>query len=145
VALLLASEGVFEAVRWLGAAYLVYLGVTFLWRAWRGGANPFIPDVAARQLAPMAAFRQGALSDLGNPKMAVFFSSLLPQFTDGFTGLAVHGLLFAGLTLAWLAGDAVVLSRPGNLIRRPSIWRAVEAVTGAALVALGLRLASGSH
>lgn len=142
VALLLASEGMFEAVRWLGAAYLVYLGVTSLWRAWRGGANPFAPDVARRQLLPMAAFRQGLLSDLGNPKMAVFFSSMLPQFADDFTGLALHGLLFGALTLLWLTGYAIVLSRAGALIRRQSIWRSVEAVTGAALIALGLRLAS---
>jgi len=142
VALLLASEGMFEAVRWLGAAYLVYLGVTSLWRAWRGGASPFASDVSRRRLVPIAAFRQGLLSDLGNPKMAVFFSSMLPQFADDFAGLALHGLLFGVLTLLWLTGYAVVLSRAGALIRRQSVWRTVEAVTGAALVALGLRLAS---
>ena len=142
VALLLSSEGMFEAVRWLGAAYLVYLGVTSLWCAWRGGASPFGSHVARQQLAPGAAFRQGLLSDLGNPKMAVFFSSMLPQFADDFAGLALHGLLFGVLTLLWLTGYAVVLSRAGALIRRQSIWRSVEAVTGAALVALGLRLAS---
>ena len=142
VALLLASEGVFEAVRWLGAAYLGYLGVTSLWRAWRGGSSPFVADVAARQPAAMAAFRQGLLSDLGNPKMAVFFSSMLPQFASDFTGLALHGLLFGVLTLLWLAGYAVALSHAGSLIRQRSIWRTVEAVTGAALVALGLKLAS---
>lgn len=142
VALLLASEGMFEAVRWLGAAYLVYLGVMSLRRAWRGGAGPFSPDVSRRRLVPMAAFRQGLLSDLGNPKMAVFFSSMLPQFADDFAGLALHGLLFGVLTLLWLTGYAVLLSRAGALIRRQSIWRSVEAVTGAALVALGLRLAS---
>jgi threonine/homoserine/homoserine lactone efflux protein len=141
VALLLASEGMFEAVRWLGAAYLVYLGVTSLWRAWRGVPSPFATDFARRRLTPMGAFRQGLLSDLGNPKMAVFFSSMLPQFADDFAGLALHGLLFGVLTLLWLTGYAVVLSRAGALIRRQSIWRSVEAVTGAALVALGLRLA----
>jgi len=145
VALLLASEGVFEAVRWLGAAYLGYLGGASLWSAWRGGSNPFASDVAGQQLAPMAAFRQGLLSDLGNPKMAVFFSSMLPQFADDFAGLALHGLLFVMLTLSWLAGYAVVLSRAGELIRRRSIWRTVEALTGAALVALGLRLASSAR
>jgi threonine/homoserine/homoserine lactone efflux protein len=90
----------------------------------------------------MAAFRQGLLSDLGNPKMAVFFSSMLPQFANDFTGLVLHGLLFGVLTLLWLTGYAVVLSRVGALIRRQSVWRSVEALTGAALVALGLKLAA---
>lgn len=142
VALLLASEGMFEAVRWLGAAYLVYLGVTSLRRAWRGGASPFASDNVRRRLLPAAAFRQGLLSNLGNPKMAVFFSSMLPQFADGFAGLVLHGLLFGALTLLWLTGYAIALSRAGALIRRQSFWRSVEAVAGAALIALGVRLAS---
>jgi threonine/homoserine/homoserine lactone efflux protein len=141
VALLLASAPVFEAVRWFGAAYLVWLGGTSLWHAWRG-ASPAAAGIARRQLPASAAFRQGLLSDLANPKMAVFFSSLLPQFADSFAGLAWHGLVFVGLTLAWLTAYACVLSRAGDFVRRSSIWRMVEVLTGAALVALGFRLAT---
>jgi len=75
--------------------------------------------------------------------MAVFFSSLLPQFADpSFDALALHGLLFSAITFAWLAGYAVLLSLAGDYIRRRSVWRAIEAVTGTALVVLGVRLAS---
>ena len=142
VALLLASEGVFAAVRWLGAAYLVWLGLASLWRAGRGipGLNRVVP--ASASPAPAAAFRQGLLSDLGNPKMAVFFSSMLPQFADDFAGLVAHGLLFAVLTLLWLVGYAWLLSAARDVVRRRSVWRAVEAMTGTALVALGFRLAA---
>jgi threonine/homoserine/homoserine lactone efflux protein len=142
VALLLASEPVFEAVRWLGAAYLVWLGLVSLWRAWRGTSVLGQRAVASTSLAPAAAFRQGLLSNLGNPKMAVFFSGMLPQFADDFAGLAGHGLLFGGLTLLWLSGYAWLLSNARDFVRRRSVWRAIEAVTGAALVALGLRLAA---
>ena len=144
VALLVASAPVFEAVKWLGAGYLVWLGVHALWGALRGPVAPGSPTAAsASRLSSRAAFRQGVLSDLGNPKMAVFFSSLLPQFADAsFYSLAAHGLLFCGLTFAWLVGYAAVLSAAGNWVRRRGVWRAIEAVTGAALVALGLRLAS---
>jgi threonine/homoserine/homoserine lactone efflux protein len=145
VALLLASEPVFEAVRWLGAAYLVWLGLVSLWRAWRGRRSWAAACVASTSLAPVAAFRQGLLSNLGNPKMAVFFSSLLPQFADDFAGLVLHGLLFGGLTLLWLSGYAWLLSNARDFVRRRSVWRAIEAVTGAALVALGLRLVSEHH
>jgi len=143
VALLVASEPVFEVVKWLGAAYLVWLGVHALWGAWRGGAAP-TPGIAAasQRLSRASAFRQGLLSDLGNPKMAVFFSSLLPQFSDAsFGSLAILGLVFSAMTLAWLLAYAVAISKAGDFVRRRAIWRTVEAMTGAALVALGLRLA----
>jgi threonine/homoserine/homoserine lactone efflux protein len=141
VTLLLASEMVFEAVRWLGAAYLLYLGAASLWSAWRGRDARLGMPVTKVRLAPAVAFRQGLLSDLGNPKMAVFFSSMLPQFADDFASLALHGLLFGAMTLLWLAGYACLLSRAGDALRRGTIGRLIEAITGAALVALGLRLA----
>jgi threonine/homoserine/homoserine lactone efflux protein len=143
VALLVASEPVFEAVKWLGAAYLMWLGLHSLWSAWRGRAAPGTAIAASARLSHGTAFRQGLLSDLGNPKMAVFFSSLLPQFSDAsFGSLVVLGLVFAAMTFAWLTAYAVALSMAGNFVRRRAIWRSIEAITGAALVALGLRLAS---
>jgi threonine/homoserine/homoserine lactone efflux protein len=143
VALLVASEPVFEVVKWLGAAYLVWLGAHSLWSAWRGRAAPGAAVAGSARLSPATAFRQGLLNDLGNPKMAVFFSSLLPQFSDAsFGSLVFLGLIFAAMTLAWLMAYAVALSMAGNFVRRRAVWRSIEAVTGAALVALGLRLAS---
>jgi threonine/homoserine/homoserine lactone efflux protein len=143
VALLVASEPVFEVVKWLGAAYLAWLGAHSLWSAWRGRAAPGAAVAGSARLSPATAFRQGLLSDLGNPKMAVFFSSLLPQFSDAsFGSLVFLGLIFAAMTLAWLTAYAVALSMAGNFVRRRAVWRSIEAVTGAALVALGFRLAS---
>ena len=104
-AVLVASEPVFVAIRLIGAAYLVYLGGHTLLAAVR--TNP-VADRAAVPgrpiLAPRRALRQGALSNLGNPKMAIFFSSLLPQFvTSGPTAggaMLVLGLVFVSMTLA---------------------------------------------
>jgi threonine/homoserine/homoserine lactone efflux protein len=146
VALLVASEPVFDAVKWLGAAYLVWLGAHSIWVAWRGRAVPVAGGGGSTRLSQAAAFREGLLSDLGNPKMAVFFSSLLPQFSDAsFGSLASLGLVFSAMTLAWLLAYAVAISLAGDFVRSRAIWRAVEAVTGAALVALGLKLASGQR
>lgn len=147
VALLLASEPVFQAVKLAGAAYLIYLGVQSLVGAWRGSA---LADPAAaashRRLAPAKAFRQGIINDLGNPKMAVFFASVLPQFApEGqgmLSGLVGLGLVFSILTFLWLAGYAAAVSAAGGLLRRPGIRRGIEAVTGTVLVALGIRLAA---
>jgi threonine/homoserine/homoserine lactone efflux protein len=144
VALLVAYEPVFKAVKWLGAAYLVWLGAQSIWSAWRGRAAPVVGGVGrSSRLSQAAAFRQGLLSDLGNPKMAVFFSSLLPQFSDAtFGSLASLGLAFAAMTFVWLLAYAVAISLAGDFVRRRAIWRTVETVTGVALVALGFRLAS---
>jgi threonine/homoserine/homoserine lactone efflux protein len=77
--------------------------------------------------------------------MAVFFSSLLPQFADSFAGLLALGLCFCALTLLWLSAYAAALARAGDVLRRPHVRRTIEAITGTALVALGLRLATASR
>jgi threonine/homoserine/homoserine lactone efflux protein len=74
--------------------------------------------------------------------MAVFFSSLLPQFGDSFASLLALGLLFCSLTLAWLSAYAFAVARAGDVLRRPRVRRTIDAVTGTALVALGIRLAA---
>ena len=147
-ALLVASEPVFLAVRLAGAAYLIYLGATSLWQAWRGSAPAHLTTgvSAAVALAPGRALRQGFLSNLGNPKMVVFFSSLLPQFvpTGGPTFLAMLGLglVFCTMTLVWLSCYAWLVARAGTVLRRPRVRRTIDAVTGTILVAFGLRVAA---
>jgi threonine/homoserine/homoserine lactone efflux protein len=144
-ALLVASEPVFEAVRLLGAAYLVLLGAQALRRAF-GHRDDRERARAGIRLGPRSPFAQGLLSNLANPKMAVFFTSLLPQFAPGggasFLGLLVLGLVFCLMTIAWLSGYALAVAKAGALLRQPRIRRALEAATGMVLVALGLRLAT---
>ena len=145
-ALLVASEPAFLALKLVGAAYLIYLGLQALHGAfWHRGAEA-PAQVARGQLAPTAAYRQGVVSNLGNPKMAAFFPSLLPQFAPGgeasFWGLLALGLLFCALTLVWLTGYAFAVARAGDLFRRPHIRRTIEGVTGAVLIGLGVRLAT---
>lgn len=147
VALLVASEPLFRAIQYAGAAYLIILGIQSLREAFRGRGEAqaaVIEARPARRLGPAAAFRQGLVSDLGNPKMAVFFASLLPQFAGGsgnFATLFLLGLIFAAMTFAWLSAYALVVSKAGDVLRRSQIKRVIEAVTGGLLLALGLRIA----
>jgi threonine/homoserine/homoserine lactone efflux protein len=135
-ALLAASEPLFLTIRLAGAAYLVWLGLQALWAATR---RPRAESAVAWHGSP---FRQGLLSNLGNAKMAVFFTSLLPQFGGtSFGALLGLGLVFAAMTLAWLQAYAVVAARGGHVLRRPRVRRALDAITGTALTAFGLRLA----
>ena len=149
VALLTASEPVFRAIKLAGAAYLVYLGLQSLVAALRNrGHRSDSPDRLVvgpgTEIAPRA-FRQGLLSNLGNPKMAVFFASLLPQFAPegsaSFVALLALGFLFCTLTFVWLTLYSVAVARARTLFGGP-VRRALDALTGVVLVALGARLAT---
>jgi threonine/homoserine/homoserine lactone efflux protein len=138
VAVLRASQPAFTALRLAGAAYLVFLGLQALLAAARRRSHePGHAPEATRG----SSLRQGLVSNLGNPKMAVFFTSLLPQFGTALTTLLALGLLFSLLTGLWLAAYAVAAARARRLLARERFRRAVDAVTGVVLVALGLRVA----
>ena len=146
-----ASHPAFVALRLAGAAYLVYLGGRSLYdavrlrtRATRGGAVL----ASGSRMKPRRALRQGLISNLANPKMVVFFTSLLPQFvTRGhatFAPLLLLGLVFASMTLIWLTVYAIAVAKARALLLRSRVRRVVDAVTGAVLVTFGVRLASES-
>jgi threonine/homoserine/homoserine lactone efflux protein len=132
-AVVTASQPLFDAIRIAGALYLVWLGVQTL----RGHGT----SVDARP-RPGSGYRQGLLSNLGNPKIVVFFTSLLPQFASGFAALAALGLVFCVMTLVWLVAYVAVVARARTAIMRPRVRRAMDTVAGVALVAFGIRLAT---
>ena len=136
-AVLRASEPAFVAVKLAGAVYLVFLGLQTLMSALRSGTSKPKTSPRGRPL------RQGLVSNLGNPKMAIFFTSLLPQFTTSpsFGSLLALGMVFCSLTLVWLTAYAFAVAKAGDFLRRSRVRRALDALTGAVLVALGLRLA----
>jgi threonine/homoserine/homoserine lactone efflux protein len=144
-ALLVASEPAFVAVKLAGAAYLVLLGLQTLVHAWRGRPVEGDGEREAARLRPGVALRQGLLNDLGNPKIAVFFTTLLPQFAPAhgpaFATLLAFGLLFCAMTFAWLCVYSAVVARAGRVLRRPRVRWVLDAVMGAALVAVGVRVA----
>jgi threonine/homoserine/homoserine lactone efflux protein len=129
-ALLVASRPLFLALRFAGAAYLVWLGIHALRAARRNEEH-----VIVRRRG--SSYRQGFLSNAGNPKMAIFFTSLLPQFGSSLPTLLAHSVVFSSLTLAWLA----LVVRAGAALRLPSVRRIVDAVTGFVLVGFGAGLA----
>jgi threonine/homoserine/homoserine lactone efflux protein len=143
-AVLLASQPAFTALKLVGAAYLVYLGAEALVSALRARGSH-------RQVAPSAAprsgtaYRQGVLSNLGNPKMAVFFTSLLPQFVSApeasFWTLLPLGVVFGAMTFVWLSAYAVVVAGAHRILSRSRVRRLLDLVTGVVLVAFGLHLA----
>jgi threonine/homoserine/homoserine lactone efflux protein len=139
-ALLVAFEPAFVALKLAGAAFLVYLGVAALLAALTGRRHEGPSHGGGAR--PRIAFRQGVVSNLGNPKMAVFFTSLLPQFADTFAGLLALGLAFCSLTFVWLTAYAFAVAKAGDVLRRPVVRRVFDALLGAVLTGLGIRLAT---
>jgi threonine/homoserine/homoserine lactone efflux protein len=140
-AILLASSEAFVAVKLAGAAYLVYLGLRGLFSPGRGALAP----IASRDVRPGAAYRQGLLTNVLNPKVALFFVALLPQFVEPGAGFGWRLLLlmalFLGMGLIWLIGYTLAVHAVGGFLNRTAVRRTVERVNGAILVGLGLRLA----
>jgi threonine/homoserine/homoserine lactone efflux protein len=144
-AMLRASEPAFVTLKVSGCVYFVYLGVRSLLDALRGTGVRAARQANGRDSSSRISIRQGLLSNLGNPKIAVFFTSFLPQFVPAhhppFVALLTLGLLFCVLTLAWLTVYSVLVESAGDLLRRSSIRRALDGLTGAVLIGLGARLA----
>jgi threonine/homoserine/homoserine lactone efflux protein len=136
-AVLSASATVFTALKLLGAVYLVYLGAQALLAARRG-------DVMEHAEPPRkgSAFRQGLVTNLLNPKLAVLFTTLLPQFisTDdpAVAKSALLAAVFVSIGLTWLVTYTYLVELVG---RSRAFRRGAEAVAGIVLVALGVRLA----
>jgi threonine/homoserine/homoserine lactone efflux protein len=144
VALLSASEPLFLALRLGGAVYLVFLGIRTLLDTLRRDRAAQLESRPA--ISAAGCYRQGLISNLGNPKMAVFFTSLLPQFGGtSFAALFALGLVFCTLTLVWLSAYGVAVAKAGDVLRQTGVRRAINALTGTVLVAFGLRLAAESR
>jgi threonine/homoserine/homoserine lactone efflux protein len=142
-ALVLRIEPLFQAVRWAGIAYLVVLGVQSVRSAIRGA---YAPDTAAADRPGQAlnGWRQGFLSNITNPKVLVFYLAVLPQFLGRdapLTVLLLFALSHAVLSLAYLTLLVTALHRVRRLLARRPVRRSLDALTGAALLGFGARLA----
>lgn len=151
-AVIASSQTLFEAIRWAGVAYLAWLGVQALRSAWRArdaepeGDAPTPPASSARVLA---GWRQGFLSNITNPKVLVFYLSVLPQFLHPGEASVASGVALAythaALSLLWLAVLVTVLHGAREWVRRRRVRRTLEGLTGAALLGFGARLAADGH
>jgi threonine/homoserine/homoserine lactone efflux protein len=145
-ALIVKVQPLFEAIKWVGVAYLAYLGVQALRSARRGQYTPLDGDDPAQNTAQnMAGWRQGFISNITNPKVLVFFLAVLPQFlTPGadLGWLLVLAWTHAILSLSYLLILVTGLHSARRLLMRRQVRRALDATTGAVLLGFGARLAT---
>jgi threonine/homoserine/homoserine lactone efflux protein len=146
-AILQASEAMFLALKLVGAAYLVYLGLRMLLMR----RHTLAVDGAAGTLRPASLVWQGLLSNVSNPKIVLFFFAFLPQFVDPASAhptrdLVFLGVLYAALGLPVKAGVALAAgSLSASVSRSPRVLVWVNRGCGAVLVGLGLRLAAAER
>ena len=142
-ALILTSATLFIALKWIGAVYLVYLGVRMILGA--KGATLEAPDAPGR-LSPREAFGNAALVTALNPKSIAFFIAFVPQFLNPAGPLLTQSVILIA-TFVGLAGInallyALVAHRLRDLIRRPAITRWLTRLGGATLIGMGVATAT---
>ena len=142
VALILErSATAFTLLRLAGAAYLIYLGL----RSVLGASRPVPPSSSTpRAMRDRAAFRQGVVNNLLNPKAGAFFVTVIPQFVgpgDPATRLIAMMLAYEVMVIGWLAAYGLAVSRARRMLAGSRVQRAMERATGLVLMALGARLA----
>lgn len=144
--LLEGSVIAFTICKFVGAAYLGYLGLRSLIASYRGSKQATVttPPLQATPLGERVAFRQGLLSNLLNPKAGAIFATALPQFInpgDPPLRLLLMMLAYEAILLSWLNLYGYLVSRAGQSRFGTRVREILQAVTGIVLIALGVRLA----
>ena len=143
-ALLAASQVAYTMLRWIGAAYLVWVGYKML----RHPRRSFVPEAGGNE-GQRIAFTTGLLTNLLNPKVGVFYVSFLPQFVPQGVSVAPYilllGAIHAVLGLIWFS-SLIIATRPlARLLERPSVVQTCDRLTGGMFVAFGVGLALQSR
>ncbi|MFE9481389.1 LysE family translocator [Streptomyces spororaveus] len=143
-ALLAASAEVYLVVKLAGAAYLCWLGLRALLRPGAEAADG--RSVDGRAAGAGGAWRTGLVANVLNPKIAVFYTGLLPALAPPglrpAVGMALLVLVHVLLTVVWLGTYVYVLSRAGRFFARPRVRRALDRTTGVVLIGFGVRVAT---
>ncbi|MEK2472301.1 LysE family translocator [Streptomyces noursei] len=163
-ALLTASHLAYQTLRWVGAAYLVWMGGRMLRATWRKASSEspqasVTGDAAATGTTRKAkaarsagdtllgGWRQGIVTNLLNPKMGAFYVAVLPQFMPAGAPRPALGVLLAGvhilLAVVWACALIAFAHMVRDRLQRPSARRCLDRITGTVIAAFGIRLALG--
>lgn len=144
-AILLASAQLYDVIRLVGAAYLVWIGGRMLWSAIRGTAATAVDDRPVGADSFLRGWHQGALTNLLNPKVGAFYVAILPQFIPEAAPHLAWGLTLAGVHVligsAWLTLLALVAQRFSRWLQRRKVARTIDGVTGTVVAGFGVGVA----
>ncbi|MEV0523370.1 LysE family translocator [Streptomyces sp. NPDC050439] len=152
-AVLAASATAYTVVKFAGALYLGFLGIQALLqsRRSRSAASASPTDAPTSSPSPSSSpsgnpWRTGLISNVFNPKIAVFYTGLLPTLAPSgvspHLGMTVLVLIHAALTLVWLGSYVLVLAKARAFFERPAVRRGMDRVTGVVLIGFGVKVAT---
>ena len=148
-ALLTASHLAYETLRWVGACYLVWVGLSMLWAARHRPAIRPIDERVAIDDDFLPGWRRGALTNLLNPKVGAFYVALLPQFIPAGAAPFAFGVLLTCVHIvlgtAWSALLFVLAHRLRKVLQRPAARQLLDRITGTVITGFGIRLATSNH
>ncbi|RFB17228.1 LysE family translocator [Bacillus sp. HNG] len=144
-AIIVKSALLFSVFKYVGAIYLIYLGVKTLWALRKKEVAASVEMNTASQFENKSCFKQGFLTNLLNPKVAVFFLTFLPQFVDTgsntFLPFLIMGFTYTVLTAIWFFLYVYLLNQISTFMKKPKTQNMIEGITGAILIGFGIKLA----
>jgi len=148
--ILLHTAWAFTTLKLLGACYLIWLGIV----NWRGALSkkqlPLKKETSPRPQGfnLMRSLKEGFLSNILNPKAAIFYMAFLPQFIDPSGSATIQSLILAGfhfiIAMIWQCFLALTVNQAGKWLQHPRVSRVMDGVTGSVMILFGLKLAQES-
>jgi RhtB (resistance to homoserine/threonine) family protein len=144
-AVIRSSATVYDTLKLVGAVYLIWIGGRALWDSRRVKDGTQAVKGSSRTMDGRGGFRQGVISNLANPKVGIFFTSLLPQFVSSghpaLPQMLLLGAIFVAINIVWMCSYALAAVRLSDLLSRARVKAALDRFTGLVLVGVGIRLA----
>jgi len=144
-AIIAKSALLFSIFKYIGAVYLIYLGIKSLWATRNKETAKPIETIAKSKYKNESSFKQGFLTNLLNPKIAVFFLTFLPQFVNPgshtFMPFLILGITYIVLTVVWYLFYIYLLNQISVFMKKPKTQKVIEGITGTILIGFGIKLA----
>jgi len=140
-AIIAKSALLFSIFKYIGAVYLIYLGIKSLWTLRNQETTETVVKIKYKNTS---SFKQGFLTNLLNPKIAVFFLTFLPQFVNPgshtFMPFLILGMTYIVLTIVWYLFYIYLLNQISAFMKKPKTQKAIEGITGTILIGFGIKL-----
>lgn len=144
-AIIVKSAILFSIFKYVGAIYLIYLGIKTLWSLRRKEVAAAIEEGSERKFEDQSYFKQGFFTNILNPKVALFFLTFFPQFVnhdkETFLPFLIMGLTYTILTVIWFILYIFLINQISALMKKRITQNIIEGITGTILVGFGIKLA----
>lgn len=144
-AIIVKSAFLFSVFKYIGAVYLIYLGAKTLWSLWKQEEAASAEAQPTVQFEKSSYFKQGFLTNILNPKVAVFFLTFLPQFVESesntFVPFLLMGITYTALTAVWFLLYVYLINQISVFMKKPRAQAMIEGITGTILIGFGIKLA----